>query len=503
MTRTHEPLLSQERRDTSQTDEAMNRYNKGFSNSHPSLWQHLDGSSSSAEPAGSDGGTAPTLSLFELNGLVRQTIEQVLDREYWVEAELSECRENNGHCYMELVEKDARGNTPIARAQAKCWRSTWSMVRPHFERITGQQMHAGMKVKLKVYPQFHEAYGFSWIVTDIDPTFTLGDLARRRQEIVRQLKEEGVFDLQRELPLPLFCQRIAVISAPTAAGYGDFTDELLQNPYGLAFAVKLFPAVMQGEQVEQSIIDALNQIYASATGDAGDTQAFDCVVIIRGGGSTSDLSGFDTLALAENVAQFPLPVITGIGHDRDESVLDMVSHTRVKTPTAAADFLIDHLRGVQQRVDSSEERLLHHVQQAMEMERMRLGRLAERIPPLFSLVSTRQQARLDSLTQQLTAAIDNQLQRQLALLPMFHTRLAAATARVMLEQQHRLQLLQQRTASLDPAILLRRGYSITLHNGKALTDSTLIAPGDEIETRLSQGSLRSTVTLTAVQPPAP
>ena len=278
------------------------------------------------------------VSLYELNRLVREVIETEMPREYWVEAELSECRESRGHCYMELIEKDSQSATPIARASAKCWASKWSVVRPYFERTTGQVLHAGMKVLLKVYAQFHEAYGFSWIVTDIDPTYTLGDMARKRQEIIRQLKEEGIFDLQKELELPLFCQHIAVISSETAAGYGDFCNQLADNPYGFQFRTQLFPAIMQGEGVEQSIIAALNRIYESQSNHNSQVSIlnshFDCVVIIRGGGATSDMSGFDTLALAENVANFPLPIITGIGHDRDESILDMVSHTRVKTPTA-------------------------------------------------------------------------------------------------------------------------------------------------------------------------
>ena len=201
------------------------------------------------------------LSLLELNSLVRQVIEHTLSQEYWVEAELSECRESRGHCYMELVEKDEKTATPVARASARCWRTQWVILQPYFERTTGQTLHAGLKVRLKVYAQFHEAFGFSWIVTDIDPTFTLGDMARKRQEIIRQLKEEGVFDLQKELHLPLFCQRIAVISSETAAGYGDFINQLAHNDRGLKFSVQLFPAVMQGEQVEQSIIAALNRVY--------------------------------------------------------------------------------------------------------------------------------------------------------------------------------------------------------------------------------------------------
>ena len=292
-----------------------------------------------------------------------------LPDEYWVEAELSECRENGGHCYMELIEKDEHSNTPIARAAAKCWRQTWLMVKPYFERTTGQPLRAGMKVLLKVYAQFHESYGFSWIVSDIDPTYTMGDMARRRQEIVNQLREEGVFDLQKELEIPMFAQRIAVVSSENAAGYGDFCNQLADNEYGFVFQTMLFPAIMQGEQVEQSVIAALNKIN-NVIDD------FDVVVIIRGGGATADLSGFDTLALAENVANFPLPIITGIGHDRDESILDMVSHTRVKTPTAAAAFLIDHLAEVMSRIDECQTAVVAYVNRRMEMERMRLDRVS-------------------------------------------------------------------------------------------------------------------------------
>lgn len=431
--------------------------------------------------------TQATLTLFELNSMVRQVIESDLAREYWVEAELAECRESRGHCYMELIQKEEQGNTPIAHASAKCWRSTWTMVKPYFERTTGQQLHAGLKVRLKVYAQFHEAYGFSWIVTDIDPNFTLGDMARRRQEIVRQLREEGVFDLQRELQLPLFCQHIAVVSAPTAAGYGDFARQLEDNEYGFKFQVELFPAIMQGEQVEESVIAALDAIYSSGG------IPFDCVVIIRGGGSTSDLSGFDTLALAENVAQFPLPVITGIGHDRDESVLDMVSHTRVKTPTAAAAFLVAHLKQTMDCIEMCEERLVRHVQGVMEVERLRLARLSERIPTLFSLVSTRHQAHIGQLSQRLTAAVGQRLEREQARCSMFGVQCSMAIERQLLKERHRLELLEQRTSSLDPALLLRRGYSITLHAGKAIRRAADLKPGDLMETRFSEGTLISQV----------
>lgn len=360
------------------------------------------------------------MTLLELNGLVRQTIEMAMPDEYWVEAELSELRESRGHCYMELVQKDAQSNTPIARASAKCWQSTWTMVRSYFERSTGQSLRTGMKVLVRVYPQFHEAYGFSWIVSDIDPTFTLGDMARKRQEIIRTLKEEGVFDLNRELPMPIFAQRIAVISSETAAGYGDFCQQLSNNDYGFHFVAELFPAVMQGERVEESVIAALDCINERA-------DMFDCVVIIRGGGATSDMSGFDTLMLAENVANFPLPVITGIGHDRDECILDMVAHTRVKTPTAAAAFIIGNLLGVSTTIDE------------------------------------------------------------------LHKRITIALERIVRNNRHRLDMLALRTKALDPMVQLRRGYSITLKNGKVVRSIASLQEGDRIETRMADGTFQSSV----------
>ncbi len=425
-----------------------------------------------------------TLTLYELNALVRGVIEQELYQEYWVEAELSEARQVKGHCYMELIQKAEGSNTPVARASAKCWRSSWAMIQPHFERVTGQTLHAGLKVRLKVYAQFHEAFGFSWIVTDIDPNFTLGDMARKRQEIIAQLKREGVFDMQRELELPLFCQRIAVISSASAAGYGDFCNQLEQS--GFVFHTELFPAIMQGEQVEQSVIAALNLIYNRV-------DDFDCVVIIRGGGATADMSGFDTLALAENVAQFPLPIITGIGHERDESILDMVSHTRVKTPTAAAAFLIDRLERILERINDCEERITHYAQRLIENYRLRLNSIAERIPTLFALVRTKSEARLDQLAATMGNILQNRMEREQTRITNLNTQLSVLFAQRLLKEQHRLELLEQRTQSLDPQLLLKRGYSITLLNGKTVRNAKQLKSGDEIETRVAEGIIKSVV----------
>ena len=424
------------------------------------------------------------LTLYELNGLVKEVIECEMPNEYWVEAELSECRESRGHCYMELIQKDEQNATPIAKASAKCWASKWMIIRPYFERTTGQQLHAGMKVLLKVFPQFHEAYGFSWIVTDIDPTYTLGDMARKRQEIIRQLKEEGVFDLQKELQLPLFCQHIAVISSETAAGYGDFCNQLADNPYGFQFRTQLFPAIMQGEGVEQSIIEALERIYDCD---------FDCVVIIRGGGATSDMSGFDTLALAENVANFPLPIITGIGHDRDESILDMVSHTRVKTPTAAAALLIDHLKLVLDAINNAQDAIARLTQQKLSTLNAQLSTLQEMLPRLFSTVKARQEARIDNLYMRMLSSIRETVISSLGKINTLETRLPIFTDRKIITERHRLQLMEEKAKSLDPTLLLQRGYSITLHNGRAVKDASTLAPGDEMETRLAKGRIISKV----------
>ena len=417
------------------------------------------------------------LTLFELNHLVRDVLECEMPDEYWVEAELSECHESKGHCYMELIQKDERNATPIAKADAKCWASKWMLIRPYFERTTGERLRAGMKVLLKVYPQFHEAFGFSWIVTDIDPTYTLGDMARKRQEIIRQLKEEGVFDLQRELELPLFCQHIAVISSESAAGYGDFCHQLSDNPYGFQFQTQLFPAIMQGEGVSQSIISALENIYNGQCSTVNgqwsmvNGQCFDCVVIIRGGGATSDMSGFDTLSLAENVANFPLPIITGIGHDRDESILDMVSHTRVKTPTAAAAFLVDHLKGVLDTIEGAQSLITHYARQKLSTLQSQLATIQEILPKLFLAVKIRQDARIENL----------------------EARFPLLAERRLTAERHRLQLTEEKLKALDPQLLLKRGYSITLHNGKAVHNPLALKAGDEIETRLEKGTIKSII----------
>ena len=407
------------------------------------------------------------LTLYELNIQIRDIIEETMSESYWVQAELSDVRENNGHCYMELIQKDEHSNTPIAKARASCWRNTWMLIRPYFERVTGQPMHSGMKVLLQVHAQFHENYGFSWIIEDINPEFTIGDMARKRMEIIRQLKEEGVYDLQKELKIPMFAQHIAVVSSETAAGYGDFCDQLASNDFGFHFETHLYPAIMQGEGVEKSVISALNQINE----DIEQGVPIDVVVIIRGGGATSDLSGFDTLELAENVANFPIPIITGIGHERDESVLDMVSHTRVKTPTAAAALLIENLMEVWQTVQSLEDRITSVVSERIKREHQQLEHFSKTIPLQFAMLQQKNQFQLDAITNNFRPLLN----------------------RYMMQEIHQLEILDQRIKALDPQVLLLRGYSITLHDGKAVRDVKELKSGDEIETRVAYGIIKSTV----------
>lgn len=406
------------------------------------------------------------LSLYELNALVKRSIKACLPDTYWVQAELSDVRSNySGHCYLEFVQKEPRGNNLVAKARGTIWSNVYRLLKPYFEEETGQAFVAGIKVLVKVTVDFHELYGYSLTVQDIDPTYTLGDMARRRREILKRLEEEGVLTLNKELEIPLLAQRIAVISSATAAGYGDFCNQLAHNPYGFVFYPRLFPAVMQGERVEASIIAALDAINACR-------DLWDVVVIIRGGGATSDLSGFDTYELAANCAQFPLPVITGIGHERDDTVLDSVAHTRVKTPTAAAEFLINHLHATAEALESYASTLLHTIPARMEREKTRLSRLTERIP---------MQVRM-------------RLKEEHYRLSMTETQLGIALQRRLVKEQHRLQLLEQEVKAASPEQLLKRGYSITLKNGRAVTDASALQPGDELITRFAKGEIKSRVT---------
>lgn len=405
------------------------------------------------------------LSLYELNGLVKRTIRDRMSETYWVQAELSDVRSNySGHCYLEFIQKDASGNNLIAKARGTIWSNIYKMLKPYFEQETRQAFASGIKVLVRVSVDFHELYGYSLTVLDIDPTYTVGDMERKRREILRQLEEEGVIDLNKELEMPVLPQRIAVISSATAAGYGDFCNQLSNNPRGYGFYTELFPAIMQGERVEESIIAALDAIYARL-------EAFDVVVIIRGGGATSDLSGFDTYELAANCAQFPLPIITGIGHERDDTVIDLIAHTRVKTPTAAAAFLVACMDQVADRLDNLSFRLQQGVRNRLLWEHRRIEGLKQRIPSaVYKRIS-------DAKYGLLAANRDLQM----------------ATRQFLSMKKHRLELLQQRLNDALPEKQLARGYSITLKNGKAVKDASALKEGDTLVTLLYKGKVESVI----------
>lgn len=406
-----------------------------------------------------------SLSLYELGRLIRLTLREGLPDAYWVQAELSEVREAyNGHCYIELVQKADWGNALVAKARGTIWANVYKMLKPYFESTTGQTFTAGIKVLMQVSVEYHEQYGLSLTVHDIDPTYTLGDMARRRREIIQQLEEEGVLTLNKELSIPLLPQRVAVISAAGAAGYGDFCDQLEGNPYGFVFYPKLFPAVMQGDRVEETIISALDRI-------AAEQDAWDVVVIIRGGGATSDLSGFDTYDLAANCAQFPLPIITGIGHERDDTVLDMVAHTRVKTPTAAAEYLIALMVEVATTLDELVTAFATGVTDRMHREEKRVEQLAGRLPALCSLTCANGMHRIEQLEMHMRTALQ----------------------KTMVEQQHRLVLMEKIIEGASPQQILQRGYSITRCEGRVVRDAASLLEGSVLTTELANGMITSTV----------
>lgn len=409
-----------------------------------------------------------SMSLYELGRLIRLTLREGLPDAYWVQAELSEVREAyNGHCYIELVQKAERGNTLLAKARGTIWANVYKMLKPYFESSTGQAFTAGIKVLLQVSVEYHEQYGLSLTVHDIDPTYTLGDMARRRKEILQQLGEEGVLTLNKELPMPMLPQRVAVISAAGAAGYGDFCDQLVGNPYGFVFYPKLFPAVMQGDRVEETIIAALDHI-------AAEQEWWDVVVIIRGGGATSDLSGFDTYALAANCAQFPLPIITGIGHERDDTVLDMVAHTRVKTPTAAAEYLVATLVEAAATLDELTNSLVVGITNRIHREERRVEQIAQRLPALFSVMHANGLHRIEQL----------------------ESRMSTALQRTLVAQTHRLELMEKVIEGASPMQILQRGYSITRCEGRVVRNAADLPEGSVLTTELAEGEVKSMVILT-------
>ncbi|MBQ9524879.1 MAG: exodeoxyribonuclease VII large subunit [Bacteroidaceae bacterium] len=407
------------------------------------------------------------MTLFELNHIIRSVLESSLDEEYWVEGEFADASVGfGGHFYGEMVQKDEQGRNIVARARVTCWARNYNIISLRFQKETGEKLRRGLHVKLLVKVTFHEQYGYALNILDVDSSFTLGDMVKRRKEILAQLEQDGIINDNKDLPLPRLLRRIAVVSSAGAAGYGDFCNQLEHNDYGLFFHLQLFPAVMQGTNVEESVMTALATI-------ADEADHWDCVVIIRGGGATGDLSDFDSYPLAAAVAQMPIPVIVGIGHERDETVLDYVAHTRVKTPTAAAAFLIDRQAQEAALLDDLYRRIQKNAEMTIQLARQRLEHVQRVLPILFAGFRQKQENQMELLVHRLQTAVMRRIE----------------------QENHRQSLLQQRLDSLDPRTLLKRGYSITMCGGKVVRTADDVREGEVITTSLQKGEIHSTVLL--------
>lgn len=432
------------------------------------------------------------LSLFELNRLVRDALVLTLPEAVWVMAELSEIRQaSNGHYYVEFVEKDesAGGGRFLAKARGNIWHTTAATIIPKFFNTTGQHLQAGMKLLVEVRPTFHEVYGYTLTILDIDPTYTLGEVARRRQEILHQLEDDGVLTLNKELPLPRPLMRIAVISAAGAAGYGDFVHQLEQS--GFLFHTRLFPATMQGSNVEMSIIAALNAI-------AAEHEQWDCVTILRGGGASSDLNGFETYLLAANVAQFPLPIFTGIGHERDDTVIDFVAHTRFKTPTAVAAFLIEKMQEETKGLETLTTRLTTATHRYLQQHQYAFDRMAHRYEQATDHFVAYQHKQLQQATHRLQISVARKLQQADFSLQQLPSRLHTALSHRFLNEANHLERLDTALRMADPERILRMGYSLTFDaEGQVVRSVRQLKKNCRIRTQLIDGEVVSELLYTS------
>ncbi len=407
--------------------------------------------------------TKGALSLHELNGIIKSVLGDAFPDARWVTAEIADMKSNRkGHCYLELVEKEE--DRIIAQVKATIWAYEYRRLGLKFEQATGQSLKPGMKILLLASVVFHEVYGLSLTVRDLDPTYTMGEMARRKKEVIERLRKEGIIDLNKGLSLPLVPQRIAVISSPTAAGYGDFFNQLDGNGYGYRFTHILFPAMMQGSEAESSIISAMNDIRKKK-------DLFDVAVIIRGGGSVIDLNCFDSYPIAAEIAKFPVPVITGIGHEKDDTVADIVAHTRMKTPTAVAEFLISGLKAFEENILDIRKRLRTSAERLFKDVRYRLQGISQKLSYVPLRISSTHDNRLLICRKDLSSFV-----------------------RQMLKKQHeKVSYMEQAVKHLDPENVLRRGYSITRHNGRTVKDGSVLRKWAVIETVLHKGVITSIV----------
>jgi exodeoxyribonuclease VII large subunit len=432
-------------------------------------------------------GERETLSLSELSRKIRGAVHATFPSACWVRAETSDVRTNasSGHCYLEFIEKHPTGQV-VAKVRGSIWANAFRTLKPFFERVTGHVFTSGLKVLVKVSVEYHEIYGFSLNVIDIDPVYTIGDMARRRQEIIHRLQEEGIFDLNKRLPFPALPQRIAVITSASAAGYEDFMTQLSHNKAGYSFYTRLFPALMQGEKTESSIIAALEKISQLC-------DKFDVIVIIRGGGAASELSCFDSYSIASCCAHSPLPVVTGIGHERDDTILDLVAHTRMKTPTAVAEFLIGCMNTAAQEVNNLQDFIRQSVTVRLTEDKNFLILAGNRLPSLTANRIERSRNLLQGLAGRLPAVASSLLSTHASLITTLRSQLSNGASAFFSKQDSQLKLSEQFIRMAAPDYVLTRGYTLVLKDGKIVKHATDIRINDNLAIRFTDGEVHSVV----------
>lgn len=451
-----------------------------------------------------------SITLYELNEQIKDVINNSFRETYWIVAEISELRVNtySGHCYLELVEKNKKNEKLKAKAKATIWAYTYRMLKPYFETTTGRTLSDGLKVMVKVIVEFHEIYSLSLNILDIDPSYTLGDLALKKQEIIKRLEKEGVIDMNKELEIPEVTQKIAIISSKTAAGYDDFLNQLLNNEFQYAFYTKLFSSAMQGDKAEESIINALDKIYKYEN-------FFDVVVIIRGGGSKLDLSCFDSYWLSYNITQFPIPIITGIGHERDDTIVDIVANTKLKTPTAAAEFFIKKLNRFEATLMELKDEVIENVNTIISYQNMQLSNtllnfqsatvsnLAVNKNKLeYYLQKSKSDIKiyfnnniqtLSKKAQQLKSTWLKQWYKNEHIIELFKSKTHQLVKSILVKNTNKLELAINTIELVDPKNILKKGYSLTFLTGKLVKSIKHVKKYDEIETHLSDGIIKSDV----------
>ena len=423
------------------------------------------------------------ITLSQYNARIRNALAAAPDLQgQWVLAETSDVAVRRGHCYLELVEKQAETGTTIAKVSAAIWANTFAALNARFQAVTGSAFGTGMKVMVRVNANFHEQFGLKVIITDINPEFTLGDMARQRNEILNRLQREGLIERNRQLPWPDVPQRIAVVSAAGAAGYGDFMNQLASNPYGLKFYTCLFQAMMQGVNTVPSVLSALQRIEEVI-------DLFDCVVIIRGGGSTTDLNSFDNYDLAARIARFSIPVIVGIGHERDVTVLDYVAAMRVKTPTAAAEWLIGRGSNALAHLTELRNAVVTTARDMVARSREQLAYYTSFIPAAARRIVDTSRLQLNNLTQAIPVAVNSRLGNERTRLGHDVELMQNAIATHVERQQLRLTALTDKVTLLSPQNTLNRGYALVKRGDKFVTDAHHLSPGDIITIQMRDGEV--------------